>query len=300
MIVDQKLFDDFRLFAIHHLHSKDIDPAYPYLKRAYELDGVRGNKAIWRTLLYVALYDLGSARLLWGLYPEPARIDQAHLEKGLVGFLSTGSERRGFRGSWLFCDMVNEVVEKSGGDLMMWVMGAAMSGQASTMNCPVWNLVREQFESVKHNGTWAGYKWADLLKNVHGFSMSAPDIGFGGGNKASSPVAGLSKLLCVDWKRAATDIDLQKEFYYKCLSAGIPYSGIEEMETGLCDFNGLTNGRYYVGHDIDKMMEQLEGFDEAAWRPRDVFLDQYRGERGGWFGVRKVLKTQYLRTGKII
>jgi hypothetical protein len=201
VIVNQNLFDDFRLFAIHHKQSGDIDPAYPYLKRAYELDGVRGNVAIWRTLLYVALYDLGSARLVWGLYPEPARLDQAYMAKSLCGYLSTGSERRGFRGSWLFCEMVNDVVEKSNGDLLMWVMGAAMNGP-STMNCPVWNQVREQFESVKHNGTWASYKWADLLKNVHGFYMQAPDIGFGGGNKASSPAAGLSKLLGVDCRPA--------------------------------------------------------------------------------------------------
>jgi hypothetical protein len=48
------------------------------------------------------------------------------------------------------------------------------------------------------------------------------------------------------------------------------------------------------------MMEQLHGFDETVWRPREVFEDRYRGERGGWFGVRKELKTRYLRTGKII
>ena len=34
--------------------------------------------------------------------------------------------------------------------------------------------------------------------------------------------------------------------------------GIEQVETILCDFHALAEGRYYVGHDIDQMQEQLD------------------------------------------
>ena len=63
-------------------------------------------------------------------------------------------------------------------------------------------------------------------------------------------------------------------------------------ETMACNYHSFYMGHYYVGHDIDKMLEE----DTKYHKPSSVILSYLRnscferkflGEHSGWDGVRK-------------
>jgi len=74
----------------------------------------------------------------------------------------------------------------------------------------------------------------------------------------------------------------------ECRDLGVPFAGLDQLETSLCDVNSLRKGHYYVGHDIDLMMKHLSGAGENFWTARrKVIPGEYLGELWGWQGVRK-------------
>jgi hypothetical protein len=100
------------------------------------------------------------------------------------------------------------------------------------------------------------------------------------------------------WKRCATDVMLQRQLLLECRDRGVPFNGLDQLETALCDFNSLCKGTYYVGHDIDQQMDQLKNLGREWWDARKAaFPSGYLGEVSGWPGVRKELKRQYADDG---
>jgi hypothetical protein len=282
---NQKLFSDFCIFSKKQLASWDIDPMYPLLKNYYRAKSLSWNEALWHTALYVGLYNIGSAAQCWKMFPK-----QKHIPAGTMPQMQTGTERRLFRGRINdFVTCMNDMNKRSNGNLSSWVSKTASQGGERG-----WADARKQFESIKFNGPWASYKWADLLKQVHDYPITASDIGVGGGSKSAGPVAGMEKLTGRPWKECAEDIGLQKELYRVSIRAGVPFNGLDQLETALCDFNSLYKGRYYPGHDIDMQMEHLAYCDASLWEARAKAIPlEYRGEVVGWFGVRKELLAKY-------
>jgi len=84
----KQLFADFCIFANGQLSSGDLDPTYPLLKEIYQAEGLDKERSLWRTLLYVTWYSLGSASRVWDLYPDPALPSPEKVQG-----LSTGTER---------------------------------------------------------------------------------------------------------------------------------------------------------------------------------------------------------------
>lgn len=297
MNVNEVLFQDFKTFACGQLLTTDIDPAYPVLRHHFRTEGWSKERRIWATILYVTAYHLGSAYALWKFYPKPGKID-------FLPHFRTGIERRGFRGEHgaalaqkhlnHICDWVHNSIYK---DLVGWLEAHAGYGGITG-----WANVRRAFEQFPYCGPWASYKFADLVKHVLGYPIVAPDLGVGGGGATAGPIPGLVLLTGEPWDKCARDITLQKDFLDYCLNSGIPFAGFDQLETSLCDFNSLVNGRYYLGHDIDMMMEQIgEGQAQPLWEARISAIPQAcRGEHNQrWFGVRKELKKMYKDTRAI-
>jgi hypothetical protein len=287
------LDDDFKTFAKAQIKTGDLDPTYWLLKRAYAREGLTKDIALWRTLLYVTWYHLGSSEKMWTLFRFPQKIREQFV-KGL----STGTERRGFRGNVNAAAFINDVLNRAatcGGTLHGWIERVA-GGHLWAFG---WNNIQVELMMVKNAGPWASYKWADLLKNVHNYDITAPDLGVGGGSATAGPIPGMVRLTGKDWKQCATDIGLQCALLDRYVAEGVPFSGLDQLETALCDFNSLCKGGYYVGHDIDGMMSNLPP-NSPLWLSRDVFTESVRGERQGWNGVRKERKSVYKNTGRII
>ena len=84
----------------------------------------------------------------------------------------------------------------------------------------------------------------------------------------------------------------------------LPWS---QLETVLCDFHSLERGHYYVGHDIDQMLEAVNRPEvdpevrHLILRARQATLPhRYLGELQGWDGVDKQRRVAYAATGAVL
>lgn len=283
---DGRLFEDFCRFSCRQLETGDIDPAYPVLRHLYA--GLDQEIALWRTLLYVTFYKLSSAEEAWQQYPEPQPVSPSDFRK------PTGFERRGFRGNDKAAQNVNDTLAAadSAGGLLAWVLSIPYRDG--------WDGVRRQFQSISGNGPWASYKWADILRNVHGFPIVASDIGAGGGGQTAGPIPGMMRLTRQTWQVCATDTMLQRWLLRQAQAAGVPFGGLDQLETCLCDFNTLCKGNYYTGHDIDAMMTGLAPGSTVWAARRQVFDPALLGEANGWPGIRKPLLRLYAEGGTLL
>jgi hypothetical protein len=283
---------DFYFFARAQLVSGDIDPMYPVLREFYTTERLEPEIALWRTLLYVTWYHIGSAAHVWRKYPTPRALTVED-----VRGLATGTERRGFRGNALAAVHVNAVLAHAPGGLTQYFDQLTSAGGEAG-----WARARQELQTIAWLGPWASYKWADLLKNVHGYPITANDIGVGGNSETAGPVPGMVRLTGLTWQECARGIETQRRLLAESQAAGVPFTGLDQLETALCDFNSLCKGGYYVGHDIDQQMTQLASVPEPGlWEARGrAFPERYLGERGGWSGVRKELKSLYAKTGKLV
>jgi hypothetical protein len=282
--VNAELWKDFCTFAKAHISSGDIDPTYPVLRRVYEAEKCTPEQAIWRTILFLTWYHVGSAVQVWQRFPDPVLLPDIRLP--------TGTERRGFRGNDLAHRTVNEFVRMAlvdHGSFKSWLWFLTHAGGTAG-----WDEVRDAVEKVPHCGPWASYKFADLCAHVLGFAITASDIGVGGGSATAGPIPGMVALTGQPWKECVVNRKLQRDLLAQAISDGVPFTGLDQLETSLCDFNSMLQGHYYVGHDIDDQMAKLVEAPRVFWEARQkVFQVQYLGELCGWFGVRKKLKTAY-------
>lgn len=293
------LFKKFLTFSQMHLRAQDAHPEYPVLKAYYEQRKLEPEQALWFTLIEVTWDNLRSSEVMWKAYPHMTRITTKTTK------LPTSTARRSFRGTCRGQGLLNEIYAHCWNNydhahpLCTWIESQVQSGDKRQN----WRNVRTVFEAFKGNGPWAGYKWADLLKNVHGYPLEADNIGVGGGEGSfnTGPVQGLAKITGYNPYVVARDIDLQEVVLDHVREKAVPKITMDQLETCLCNFNSLTEGRLYVGNDID---EQLEAMKHASAELRavrlKVFEPKYLGELGGWTGVRKALKTHYQRTGELI
>jgi hypothetical protein len=248
---------------------------------------------LWRLILYVTYYHLGSAEFAWTYHPHP-------FDERLLPALPTGVERRGMRGN---AEAVNKFIQsvfrnaKPYHSLKGWVDFSLLDAPDPQTG---WWAIRSDFEEVWGAGSWSSYKWADLLKNVMDYKITANDIGLGGGSVTAGPVPGLALLTGETLEQCATNRELQEAWYQRALRAGVPFTGLDQFETALCDFNSLAKGTYYVGHDIDMMTEKLPP-DSVFWAARRaVFPAELLGEMSGWNGRRMDRLTVYRDTGRVL
>lgn len=288
MNLDTKLFEDFCTFARLQINSTDIDPVYPVLKAYYDTEGYDLSTRVWKTFLYEACYNLASAHILWDLLPEPPH----DMLLPLIPSVKTGIERRGFRGDSKLLTVhiksfLNHVYHVSPWhtNLGNWISSVASKG---------WTAVRNDFEEIKYNGSWASFKWADLTKHVLGFPIEAADIGVGGKGETAGPIPGMVRLTGLDWKTCAEDVEAQKALLEESREMGVPFAGLDQLETSLCDFNSLCKKSYYIGHDIDMMQEGLP-IDSPLWMSRKMAIPhKYLGELNWWQGIRKDMNSLYV------
>ncbi len=264
----EKEWKHFTYFANLHVATWDVDPAYPLLKRVFERRHYNDVDGFKHLVKFVAFYRLDSAE---------------HYELGAdTKHIVKATERRGFRGN----DLAREFI-KALSDQMINVFDIGLDSRVGPET--KWTKLRKQLEgNVKFCGPWASFKLCDLFKNVLGWDITSPDFGVGGNGKNAGPIPGMVRITGESWETCARDFDLQRRLYERALLEGVPFSGMEMMETSLCDFNSFAKGRYYIGHDIDSQMEQLKTLGPEYWESRaEIFPRHLLGEQGGWFGVRK-------------
>lgn len=298
-------------FARAMIRSCDIDPLYPVLRHMISM--MNREQQLWLTFLYVAWYNLPSGYAAFLTHPAfDSGLAQTSIDPQLLK-LPTGIERRNHRGGTVarhINDYVRQLSRRYAGEQF------AFYTDGLDPNDPIanWRLLTERLQTIWGNGRWAAYKHCEILMKVHDLPLAAPDMG---NQFSSGPREGLAYFFNVpDGQDAATirlldrmGIHLQRRLHHEF---GVEL-GIEELETILCNWKSLKKGKYYVGHDIDELQEQIARGEHERWLPirareslyhaRQVALpNHYLGElqNPGWCGVDKRRMTAYRDRGKVL
>lgn len=247
------LWGDYTAFHKLAVETGDVDPVYPVLQRLIGHTGSEG--MAWLSLLHVAYYDLGSAirayHLLGGPRPARDRLDA-------VLRLPTGTERRAHRSPRQLLKHLVALIEL-GEHFGSHLKAVHALADPRGRGVPSYVDFFGGMLSIYGNGRWAAYKSCELFSH----SMLMPellptDMGM---RHSSGPRHGLHlldpSLPTNESAPALRKLDAAAER----LVADLNWQGIEAnmatAETTLCDFHSLVSGRYYVGHDIDQMGDQL-------------------------------------------
>ena len=293
-----KLFADFCEFGAEHLSSQDIDPVYPVLREFYRSLNWSNETALWFTTLYLAYYHLGSAIRAFDLHSAFVPNDDYHD----IAFFPTATERRGLRGGKVqhFLDSYGAQVAGVTSQAAFLRQGLLMGGREGD-ELYNYEVFWDTIQYVWGNGRWAAFKWAEVLQQVHGFPLKAPDMRL---QFCSGPKEGLELLFGLHSASTGLLNQCAQVLRSDCSAAALPLSW-EQLETVLCDFNSLQKGHYYVGHDIDQMQEQLirleSPLEQALYQARAVALPKtYLGEQHGWHGIDRARRTIYQSTQQIV
>lgn len=287
--LDKKLFRDFCEFGEAHVRTRDVDPMYWVLPKGYELWGLNEQQMGWFTFLFVAWYNLGNAEKVFLEYPEPVEIQSN------PGY-SFGLDRRCFRGSVnkAILQHVRDGVSRFGGDPVGWSRRVAQAGGAEG-----WEALFNAVKRIRWNGHWAAYKWCKLMKNAFGLPITPPRVGIASGGRNAGPIPGLVRLTGLDWRQCATDARIHHALLEKMNAEGVGYSGLDNLDCGLCNFNGVMIGRYYLGKNIDAQQGALKSVPTSLfWHARRACIPaSHLGEVQGWDGLRKDMLVLYRDSG---
>lgn len=258
------------------MDSGDYDPNYLLLRYVFDKRDYTKWQRLEHIFCFLCTSHIGSGELLYQRVQETGRIgDTTNVVKN--------TQRRGFRGNNDAAKFFNASQQ-----ITVALVESIVNGYSPE---DAWINLRRLFENLPQAGPYHSFKFCDLLKYTMGYKITSPDVGVGGASKSAGPIPGLERLTGKTWKQCATDIVLQKFVYRKAKEAGVPFPGMEEFETCLCDFDKFMKGRYYVGANLDGQMDHLKGIDKVYWEGRRaIFPTKYLGELGGWFGERKELR----------
>ena len=290
----------WREFAFFHQEMVDVnemDPVYPVLKeigRLLELDQEQLN---WLCHVYVAYYDMGSALKCFESNPNP-QVPHEDFTK-----LFCATERRSHRNPIRLqqhFDSLVSIAENNGG-LDHWLRRYLKDTPEGS-----WKAILTPLEMIYGNGRWASYKLAEMLQKVTDLPVQAPDMGH---QNSSGPRDGMAYLYKDlphgNTPKEVAQLDLISQDLLKQMSKHGVDAKIEEAETSLCGIKSLINGHYYIGADIDKMLETMNkqpcSLTPIAFQARkNVFPERYLGELNGWSGVDKLRMKPYKATGQIL
>lgn len=287
------LFDDYARFHELAIATQDVDPVYPVLGRIADELHWDTEQRTWAVLAHVAYYDLGSA------------LQAVERDQWLPG-LTFGTERRNhrvparFEKHWMALEHKATIHQ----GFYPWLRECLVSDEKQS-----WENVTNALLDVWGNGRWAAYKTCEMLTEIVDMPLEAPDMGHA---HSSGPRQGLGLLFpdSLDCTGHGTEAVRQLNAYSDIVCASLVSRGLParlvNVETTLCDFHALHGGRYYVGHDIDQMQEQLLRMPPSdmkfqAFKARsDVLQKAYLGERNGWDGIDKNRNKAYKNDGVIL
>lgn len=290
----------WELYAEFHAESvasNEIDDVYPVLREFARIVELEPEEAAWLTFLYVAYYNMNSTLQVFDQHRSPGIPSPEQLR------LPTGTERRAHRVPAKLERHLGELVSisENNGGLLAWISRYVVTSPEQS-----WNNVIDALESIYGNGRWAAYKTAEMLWKINGLPLQAPDMGHA---HSSGPRKGLA-LLYDQLPGGNTRLDVAEldrislNVLDRLADLGVD-AKIEEAETSLCDLHALAEGDYYLGMDIDAMLENLlkcpsplvEQMFEARAR---VIPHHYLGEKNDWTGVDKPRKRVFKETGQLL
>ena len=282
-----RIYKEFDLFTRALVNSKDVDPTYMVLKDIIKYYGFEPE---WFAFVYVGFYNIETAIKMCKLMPEkdnwnPKKFKELRQE----GFLSKfGHERRGTaRNVDVQIKMFGEIVEAINA-----INNFQFEEQINTNED-----FREYLTNISQHSTWACFKLAEVFEKALDYrQFKINDLGIIGKdpNSSDGTIAGLR--LLTGGKEEVFDkywYPIWDNFGAK-LAKAYNYD-IGCIETSFCKFNKMSEGKYYVGHDIDEMFELKEVLGKQTYNSimKKHFDEQFQATNG----VRKHIKNTFKDSG---
>lgn len=291
------LWNDYATIHKEIVEAEDLDPVYPLLKEIARLLDIDKESAAWMCHVFVAYYDCGSFLNAFEQMPVPK------VPYGRLLTLRCDTERRGHRSPERLqkhFESVVSIAENNGG-LYTWLTKYLRDTPQQS-----WTAMLDPLESIWGNGRWASYKLVEMIGYVCDLPVEAPDMGHA---NSTGPRQGLNYL----YKDLPTgnrpqDIAIldaiSEDLLQKLAQRGIN-AKMQEAETSLCSLKSMMKGNYYIGQDLDAMLEEILhqpcGLTEMALEARsNLFPHRYLGEKNGRTGVDRERLKHYKLTGEIL
>jgi len=291
------LLDDYATMHRLIVQTESMDTEATVLAEVSNLLHLDKNQAAWMCFVYLAYYDMGSFLRCFEFTRNPEIPADKYLR------LSCDTERRVHRVPAKmerhFGDVVS--IADSNGGLYNWLSSyVEKSPQQSWVN------MINPVETIFGNGRWASYRTIEMIGQVCGLPVEAPDMGHA---NSSGPRRGL-EFLYSDLPQGnkpadiayldQVSLDLNRKLAERGISAKL-----QDTETGLCGFKSMVKGDYYVGEDLDSMLEEIlkqpSGLTQTIFEARkNIFPHEYLGELNGWTGMDRARKKIYKETGQIV
>jgi hypothetical protein len=279
------------------METGDFDPMYPMLE--YLCVGMDMEESIWYAMCYVGHYSIASGA--WCFYDHPKQVLELKWSYPLRfqrrNLYPSDEYERHWYSLW--------TMKQKYGSLAKW-LERGMTGEGDKDFYWVNKCVQE----VRGNSRWAGMKLAEVLKYTTWPHINPCDMCH---KYSASPRKGLG--LFYDDPGGSSDavieyLDACGEHIRTIVSARIGRTrwelGIAEMESCLCDFKGMYNGKFYSGNCADVVLATLtdSGAPQKVLDPiyearSKLFDHRVLGEYSGWEGVDKKRKSLYQNTGAI-
>jgi hypothetical protein len=236
----------FIRFARRQLETLDYDPFHPMLVHLQR--GTSVDEGLWSSFLYMAFYNLGSAYCAWTT-TRPMQALPAIADRW-----SIGTQRRNLRASSV-CKHVESLASQARphGSLYSFFTHDFTGNEKAD-----WLSLLNRLEGVWGNGRWGAYTTAELLQKVNQLPVQPATLGLEG---ATGPRKGLVVLTGLSAETSTEVMQVYGDALLAKLRSLFPNPRIPWARHGidfamtesiLCDFYGLTKGRYYIGRDIDR------------------------------------------------
>lgn len=315
--VEQR-FRDMTQFGQRQYDSRDYDPFHPLLHHLQK--GMSREHQLWSSVLFMAFYNPGSSHIAF-MNSDPLKMPPDWCFQ-----LPVGVQRRNLRGGKIRDHLEDFIKQAKYMGSLYDFLTYGMNGMFKKSGRQNWTPLKRNVGSVWGNGRWSVYTSSELFQKVNGLPALPNEIGNDG---STGPRTGLCYLYGVEpptGKKVVPLLDELADQLFKMVDAkvhtNLPYLPLNHYDHGmleslLCDFNSLRKGRYYVGRDIDRDQERINGAKktltllmlsraqhkhlDAVWQARaECFERRYLGEYSGWEGRTKEALTHYFKTGEVM
>ncbi len=274
--------DDYVTFHKMELESGDVDPVYYALQALAAARGgtlLTAREMALLSFLHVAFYDYGSA--LRAMTELECRANFDMIPR--ISHLHCGTERRGHRNSPELVKHLAHLftIEERYGGLDQWALQFRSHGE-----------IFGALASIYGNGRWAAYKASELLswslRSYHPATARAWMPDNMGHAHSSGPRVGLTLLSKASVPKGHSALDVRRldalsALLVEYLQSLDVTATMATVETTLCDFGSMVKGRYYPGHDIHQMAEQVRRATQEMGMDRLLYDRDILG--AGWVSL---------------
>lgn len=244
-------WEEFARFADALVATGDLDPASVLLRALADEWDLDTEGRIRLVFLWIAFDHTASVLHFWERHGFP---DHRAVPADLLR-LPTSMERRGHRSPRALQRHLEALGARDSWSRLLVPLLDARTPRAS------WRAVIEAVAGIPGNGRWSSFKAGEMLVEVAGFPMDAPDCQHG---NSSGPRTGLGLLIPETAAFVGNDPEtlLFLDQRTEDVRAGLEVAGgykvpLHQVESILCDYQGLRKGRYWLGHDIQLQHDEL-------------------------------------------